>query len=167
LEPGKIAIAGDSAGGNLSAVVCNELNKAGEPMPACQILIYPATRMVNFETKSRRELDTGVTLDKRLIDYFNDMYLGGIDYDEEDPRLNPALVEELSGVPPAHIITAEYDPLRDEGEEYGRLLNQAGVAASYHCYEGLMHNFILQTAVVSAADRAVKDCADFLKHQLR
>ena len=167
LQPGKIALAGDSAGGNLSAVVCNELNKAGEPTPACQILIYPATRMVNFETKSRRELDTGVTLDKRLIDYFNDMYLGGIDYDEDDPRLNPALVEDLSGLPPAHIITAEYDPLRDEGEEYGRLLNQAGVAASYHCYEGLMHNFILQTAVVSAADRAVKDCADFLKHQLQ
>ena len=167
LQPGKIAIAGDSAGGNLSAVVCNELNKAGEPMPACQILIYPATRMVNFETESRRELDTGVTLDKRLIDYFNDMYLGGIDYEEEDPRLNPALVEELSGVPPAHIITAEYDPLRDEGEEYGRLLNQAGVAASYHCYEGLMHNFILQTAVVPAANRAVKDCAGFLRHQLQ
>ena len=95
------------------------------------------------------------------------MYLGGIDYDEDDPRLNPALVEELSGLPPAHIITAEYDPLRDEGEEYGRLLNQAGVAASYHCHEGLMHNFILQTAVVSSADRAVKDCADFLKHQLQ
>ena len=166
LQANKIAIGGDSAGGNLSAVICNELNKANEPMPTCQLLIYPATRTVNFATPSRQALASGVTLDKRLIDFFNDMYFGDVDIDLKDPRLCPALAQKLSGAPPAHIITAEYDPLRDEGEEYSQLLAAAGVAATYRCYEGLMHNFILQTAVVALADQAVSDCASFLRQQL-
>lgn len=167
LEAEKIAIGGDSAGGNLSAVICNELNKAGEIMPACQLLIYPATRTINFETESRRELESGVTLDRRLIDHFNDMYIGGVEFDADDPRISPALAGEFKGAPPAHIITAEYDPLRDEGEEYSRLLADAGVEVSYRCYEGLMHNFVMQTAVVAAANEAVRDCAAFLRKQLK
>jgi acetyl esterase len=101
-----------------------------------------------------------------LIDFFNDMYFGGVDLDLKDPRLCPALAQKLSGAPTAHIITAEYDPLRDEGEEYSQLLSAAGVQASYRCYDGLMHNFILQTAVVALANQAVGDCAGFLKQQL-
>ena len=166
LQANKIAIGGDSAGGNLSAVICNELNKANEPMPTCQLLIYPATRTVDFTTPSRQALASGVTLDKRLIDFFNDMYFGDTDIDLKDPRLCPALAQKLSGAPPAHIITAEYDPLRDEGEEYSQLLSAAGVPATYRCYEGLMHNFILQTAVVALANQAVSDCANYLKQQL-
>ena len=166
LHADKIAIGGDSAGGNLSAVICNELNKANEPMPACQLLIYPATRTANFATQSRQALASGVTLDKRLIDFFNDMYFGGVDLDLKDPRLCPALAQKLSGAPTAHIITAEYDPLRDEGEEYSQLLSAAGVQATYRCYDGLMHNFILQTAVVALANQAVGDCVSFLKQQL-
>jgi acetyl esterase len=101
-----------------------------------------------------------------LIDFFNDMYFGDVDIDLKDPRLCPALAQKLSGAPPAHIITAEYDPLRDEGEEYSQLLSAAGVQATYRCYEGLMHNFILQTAVVELASQAVSDCASFLRQQL-
>ncbi|NCF45830.1 MAG: alpha/beta hydrolase fold domain-containing protein [Proteobacteria bacterium] len=167
MQADKIGIAGDSAGGTLSATVCNELNRMGEATPACQLLIYPATRTVNFETQSRRELAQGVTLDKRMIDFFNEMYFGGVELDTADARLSPALSHDLQGVPPAHVITAQYDPLRDEGEEYSRLLAAAGVAASYHCYPGLMHNFVTQTAVVAAANEAVKDCVGFLRKQLK
>ena len=166
LRADKIAIGGDSAGGNLSAVVCNELNQSAEALPACQLLIYPGVRLVDFQTESRQQLETGVTLDKRTIDHFNDMYVGGLDIDPNDPRLCPALAPALKGAPTAHVITAEYDPLRDEGEEYYQLLSAAGVTATYHCYPGLMHNFVMQTAVVPAANEAVLDCARFLKEQL-
>lgn len=167
MQADKIGIAGDSAGGTLSATVCNELNRSGETMPTCQLLIYPATRTVDFETPSRRELAEGVTLDKRMIDFFNEMYFGGVALDTADTRLSPALSDSLQGVPPAHVITAQYDPLRDEGEEYSQLLAAVGVAASYHCYPGLMHNFVTQTAAVPAANKAVQDCVGFLVEQLK
>ncbi len=122
------------------------------------MLIYPATDNT-VETESKRELKEGVALDNKVLEYFHDGYLGGVDYDENDPRLNPAKASSFAGVAPAHIVTAQYDPLRDEGKAYGDLLEAAGVPVGYRCYEGLMHNFIQQTAVVTAAKKAVDDMA--------
>ena len=158
MDPDKLAIGGDSAGGNLSAIVCNHFAAQGDAPLALQLLIYPATDNT-IETESRRELTEGITLDRKTLDYFFEGYVGGLDVDGSDPRLNPAKAPGFTGVTPAHIVTAQYDPLRDEGKAYGDLLAAAGVAVSYRCYDGLMHNFIMQTAVVSAAKSAVDDMA--------
>lgn len=163
IDPSRIAIGGDSAGGNLSAVVANSL---GRDILKFQLLIYPATDRTQ-QTPSLRDLREGVTLDARILEYFNDGYFGGVDVDTSDPRISPARALDHSKAPPAHIVTAEYDPLRDEGKAYADILEAAGVAVSYECYAGLMHNFAQQTAVVSAAKRAVDDMAAALANGLR
>ncbi len=167
LDAARIAIGGDSAGGNLSAVVCNHFAEQGGPKLAFQLLIYPGIDS-SLETESRRELSEGVTLDRRIIEYFSEAYLGGIDFDDNDPRLSPAHAASHSKVPSTHIVTAQYDPLRDEGKVYFDILQAAGVPVTYKCYDGLMlmHNFILQTAVVGACCRAVNDMADVLRWAL-
>ncbi|MEM1230828.1 MAG: alpha/beta hydrolase [Pseudomonadota bacterium] len=164
MDANRLAVGGDSAGGNLSAVLCNHLAAAGKNPFALQLLIYPATDGT-VETQSRLELQEGITLEKKVIDFFMEGYLGGVETDDEDPRLNPAKAAGFAGVAPAHIVTAQYDPLRDEAKVYADLLEADGVPASYRCYEGLMHNFILQTGVVSAAKRAVDDMAEVLKQR--
>ncbi|XOV86706.1 MAG: alpha/beta hydrolase [Pseudomonadota bacterium] len=162
LDANRIAIGGDSAGGNLSAVVSNFFTANGGPSICFQLLIYPATNRT-VETPSLRDLKEGVTLDARILAYFNDGYFGGVDVQTSDPRISPALAPSHQGVPPAHVVTAEYDPLRDEGKAYADILSAAGVPVTYRCYEGLMHNFVMQTAVVSAARAAVADMAGVLK----
>ncbi|MBL6689742.1 MAG: alpha/beta hydrolase [Pseudomonadales bacterium] len=161
MDASSMAVGGDSAGGNLSAIVSNHFAAQGANPFAMQLLIYPATDGT-VETESRRELQGGITLDKKVLDYFFEGYLGGLDTDDNDPRLNPAKAPGFEGAPRAHIVTAQYDPLRDEGKAYGDLLKAAGVEVSYRCYEGLMHNFILQTGVVTAAKNAVDDMASAL-----
>jgi acetyl esterase len=165
INPDKIAIGGDSAGGNLSAVVCNHFANHGGPQLAFQLLIYPGIDG-REETESRANLREGVTLDTRILEYFSDGYTGGVEVDPGDARIVPSNAPDLSQVPPAHVITAEYDPLRDEGRAYADQLNAAGVAASYRCYPGLMHNFILTTAFVSSSRQAIDDMALVLKEAL-
>lgn len=162
LDPARIAVGGDSAGGNLSAIMGNEL---GADKLCFQLLIYPATDRTK-ETESLRTLKEGVTLDERILEYFNEGYRGGVDVDSADPRVSPALAPEHGKAPPAYIVTAEYDPLRDEGKAYADILEAAGVPVTYVCCEGLMHNFVQQTAVVSAARRAVDDMAAALAKAL-
>ena len=166
LSPGRIAIGGDSAGGNLSAVTCNLLLQSNYETPDFQLLIYPATRLLNTTSASRVNLAEGVTLDRKMIDYFNETYLGGVDVDANDERHSPALSKSITQTVPAHVVTAEFDPLKDEGREYYEMLRDSGVSASYQCYEGLMHNFVMQTAVVSSAKRAVDDMSNVLRQHL-
>lgn len=161
MDASSLAVGGDSAGGNLSAIVSNHFASQGANPFAMQLLIYPATDGT-VETESRRELQDGITLDRKVLDYFFEGYLGGLDTDDNDPRLNPAKASSFEGAPRAHIVTAQYDPLSDEGKAYGDLLKAAGVEVSYRCYEGLMHNFILQSGVVTAAKNAVDDMASAL-----
>ena len=163
----KIAIGGDSAGGNLAAVVTNLLALNKQKTPCFQLLIYPATRVLETaSTDSRRELANVAILDRRTIEYFNEMYTGGLSVDPRDHRISPMYSENFENVPPAHVITAEFDPLRDEGEEYAGLLRNKGIEATYTCYKGLMHNFIMQTGRIKKARSAVKDMAEILRKRV-
>ena len=165
LDDQRIAVGGDSAGGNLAAVICNHFATDCGPTLAFQLLIYPVTD--NFvETESRRVLRDTVILDARVIEYFHDGYVGGVDVEPTDPRVSPAYAPSHVAVPATHIVTAEYDPLRDEGKAYADTLEAAGVPVTYQCYTGLMHNFIQQTAVVSRARVAVEEMASVLKEAL-
>ncbi len=122
-DPGRIAVGGDSAGGNLAAVLCHDLRKAGEPQPALQLLIYPVTEVGSRRT-SMEDFATGFYLTSERMDRFSDFYVEPDQY--SDPRVSPIFERDLSGLAPAWVITALADPLRDEGEEYARLLAEAG-----------------------------------------
>jgi len=166
IDVNRIAIGGDSAGGNASAVVCNHFAANNGPQLKFQLLIYPSTNRAE-DSESIKQLREGITLDAATMTYFNEAYLSGVDVNPRDPRISPALAEDHSKVPPAHIVTAEYDPLRDEGKAYADILTAAGVAVSYQCYSGLMHNFVMQTKVVSKCHQAVEEMAAILKDGLK
>jgi acetyl esterase len=155
---GRLAVAGDSAGGNLAAVVAQQLTSDGTPL-AGQLLIYPAVD-ARGGYPSRAENATGYLLEQASIDWFLGHYAGGWP-DIKDPRLSP-LYGDLSGLPPAIIVTAEFDPLRDEGEAYGKAMEAAGARADVRCYPGLIHGFFDLGAVSPAAQAAIEEtCARF------
>lgn len=122
--PGRIAVGGDSAGGNLAAVLCQDLRRAGEPQPALQLLIYPVTEVGSRRT-SMRDFAEGFYLTSERMDRFSEMYVPPEIH--SDPRVSPIFEQDLSGLAPAWIVTALADPLRDEGEEYANRLAEAGV----------------------------------------
>ncbi|MGB8790717.1 MAG: alpha/beta hydrolase [Mycobacterium sp.] len=141
--PGKIAVGGDSAGGNLATVV-SQLARDDEdpqgPKPVLQWLIYPRTDLT-AQTRSQSLFADGFVLTKRDIDWFDSQYLGGSGVEPTDPRVSPLLAESLSGLPPALIATAGFDPLRDEGEQYAAALQAAGTAVDLRSMGSLTHAF--------------------------
>jgi acetyl esterase len=153
---GRLAVAGDSAGGNLSAVAAQQLTKEGTPL-AGQFLIYPAVD-AKGGYPSRAENAEGYFLEQASIDWFLGHYAGPSP-DETDPRLSP-LYGDLSGLPPAIIVTAEFDPLRDEGEAYGKALEAAGVRADVRRYAGMIHGFFDMGAFSPAAQAAIEECCE-------
>jgi acetyl esterase len=135
----RLAVAGDSAGGNLSAVACQQLR--GTPaMPDLQVLVVPG---VDFSrrTASRAAYGNGFFLTDSEIDWYEGHYLGP-DTDRSDPRASPLLADDLSGLPPAYVVVAGFDPLRDEGEAYARALRDAGVPVTLRRHTALVHPFI-------------------------
>lgn len=138
-DPGRIAIGGDSAGGNLTAVVAQMARDRNGPKLAFQLLIYPATDFT-FSGPSLKENADGYFLTREDMDWFSNHYLRS-ETDKKDPLASPMLAADLSRLPPALVITAEYDPLRDEGETYGRRLKEAGVPTIVSRYEGMIHGF--------------------------
>jgi acetyl esterase len=150
-DPERVAIGGDSAGGNLSAVASQLAARDGGPAPALQLLLYPATDA----TKRRPSYDLfgeGFALTSGMIDWFVGHYiLEGAD--PADPRRSPLMAEDKSGLAPAIVVTAGYDPLRDEGEEYAAALSDAGVPVVARRFPGLFHGFI-HSAGVSPSSRA-------------
>jgi acetyl esterase len=155
----RLAVAGDSAGGNLAAVVAQVLHADGTPLVG-QFLIYPAVD-AEGDYPSRVENAKGYFLEQPTMDWFYGHYAGAWE-DAKDPRLSPLHGADLSGLPPAVIVTAEYDPLRDEGEAYGEALRTAGVDADVHRYDGMIHGFFDMGTVSPAAQAAIDEsCARF------
>jgi acetyl esterase len=156
----RLAVAGDSAGGNLAAVVTQHLRDRGGPALAGQLLIYPATD-VTGDYPSRVENGEGYFLDLATMEWFMRHYAP----DESayaDPRLSPLRADDFSGLPPAVVVTAEYDPLRDEGEAYADRLRASGVPVEVRRFDGMIHGFFDMGTMSSAAQKAIDEsCALF------
>ncbi len=138
---GKVAVGGDSAGGNLAAVVSQLARADGGPAPALQWLIYPRTDLT-AQTRSHTLFADGLLLTKHDIEWFEANLLDGSDLQPSDPRVSPLLAEDLSGLPPAVIAVAGFDPLRDEGERYAMALRAAGNQVDFRSMGSLTHGFI-------------------------
>jgi acetyl esterase len=152
VDAARIAVGGDSAGGNLATVVAITLRDAGGPPLAFQALVYPATDQ-RMDTASHAKFGKGYLLTRDNMLWFRDNYLRRGDYD--DWRASPLRADDLTRLPPAHIITAGYDPLLDEGRAYSERLVAAGVPVLYECFEGLAHGFLTMGGVVAAANHAL------------
>jgi acetyl esterase len=165
-DPDRLAIAGDSAGGNLAAVTARLARDAGGPPLAAQLLVYPGTDFREDDARypSREQNATGYFLTREDMQWFSDHYMGT--GDPNDPSLSPILAEDLAGLPPAVLVTAEYDPLRDEGEAYARALEEAGVPVIFMRYDGLIHGFFDLTAFSPGAAEAVRETSANLRQLL-
>ena len=159
--PGTAAIGGDSMGGNFSAIVAQEMKRLGEAQPALQLLIYPAVDVAS-ETPSMTTYGDAYPLSRPIMDWFMGHYMGP-DADPADPRLSPNKTEDLSGLAPAVVITAGFDPLVDQGEAYAKRLVAAGVPTTYRCYDSLAHGFTAFTGAVPAADTACREIARLVR----
>jgi acetyl esterase len=138
IDPARLAVAGDSAGGNLAAVIA-QLAKAKGPKLVLQVLFCPVID-VGADAGSRRDFAEGYFLEQALMEWAGAFYIPpGTDL--KDPRLSPKFAADLSGLPPAHIHTAAFDILRDEGAAYADALKRAGVAVRYTCHDGMIHHF--------------------------
>jgi acetyl esterase len=156
----RLAIGGDSAGGNLAAVVAQMARDRGGPPIIFQLLIYPVTD-ATFDTASYRDNAEGYLLTTADMRWFWNHYLGGSG-DAANPYASP-LRGQLAGLPPALVITAEFDPLRDEGEQYARRLEQAGVPARLSRYDGMIHGFFGMTHLMDKAKAAVQEASANLR----
>ncbi len=156
-----LAVGGDSAGGNLAAVVALHARDAGGPPICFQLLIYPATDQ-KLETDSLRRNGQDYLLTRPLMERFRANYLPrAADY--ADWRASPALARSHAGLPPAFVLTAGFDPLLDEGRQYAELLARAGVEVEYRDYPDMIHGFIVMGGVLETAHAAVADCCAALR----
>lgn len=160
-DPERLAVAGDSAGGNLAAAVCLALRDSGDPSPVFQYLIYPAIDLA-CEAASHERLGEGFLLTKDGIEHCVDSYLN-CEGETEDPRASPLKAETLAGLPPALVQTAAFDPLSDEGQAYAERLLADGVSATHTRYDGMIHGFVRMGAVVDAATVAIAEGAGALR----
>jgi acetyl esterase len=152
VDAARIAVGGDSAGGNLAAVVALTLRDAGGPPLVFQALVYPATDQ-RMDSATHARFSEGYLLTRNNMLWFRGNYLAPGDYD--DWRASPLRSADLGRLPPAHIITAGYDPLLDEGRAYSDRLVAAGVPVLYECFEGMTHGFLTMGGVVAAANHAL------------
>jgi acetyl esterase len=160
----RLAVGGDSAGGNLAAVVAQMARERGGPAIAYQLLIYPAVD-ARMTTASITENGDGYLLTKGFMEWFYGHYLPK-ESDADDPRASPARAESLAGLPPALVLTAEFDPLRDEGEAYAAALRKAGVDATAKRYDGMIHGFMQLGGVMDRTGELIDDCANGLRAAL-
>ncbi len=165
-DPKRIAVAGDSAGGNLSAVVAQLTRNRRGPKLSAQVLIYPGTDMTRLDRPSHAKFGDGFLLDLNLLEWFKTRY-------EPDrsrwarPELSPILARDLSGLAPALVITAGFDPLRDEGAAYAERLKSAGVETVYKNFEGQLHGFITYDRFIGKSDDALDLIAGFLREHFQ
>jgi acetyl esterase len=161
IDPSRLMVGGDSAGGNLAAVVAIAARDGNGPAIAGQLLIYPATDFA-MTHPSHGEPETSILLTHSVIKWFRDHYLNGA-ADVGDWRASPVRAKTLVGLPPAYVLTAGADPLRDEGDEYARHLKQAGVPVTYRHFPGQFHGFFTMGKLLQQANIAAKEIGDWLK----
>jgi acetyl esterase len=164
IDPDRIAIGGDSAGASLAAVVCQLAKQRGGPRLALQLLLYPATES-GVDTPSRVAFAEGYLLEKKSIEWFFQQYVEP-GTDPIDPRLSPLLAPDLAGLPPAHIHTAEFDPLVDEGKAYADKLAAAGVKVEYTCHPGMIHHFFCLAGAIPYARTAIANAGAAIQQAL-
>lgn len=162
IDARRIAVGGDSAGGNLAAVVARKCRDEGGPPLVLQVLVYPVTNLASLETPSYREFAEGYHLTRSEMEWFRAHYLGRPE-DAAHPDASPLLAPDLRGLPPALVITAECDPLRDEGEAYAQRMREAGVRVALTRYPGTIHPFFSLAGVLPEGREAVAQVAAAVK----
>lgn len=158
---GVASVGGDSMGGNFSAIICQEMQREDKPLPAMQLLIYPAIDLVE-EFPSRKEFSQTFSLSTDTMDWFMQEYLPE-GFDMADPMLSPGQTGHLDGLPPAVVVTAGHDPLCDEGDDYARRLKDAGVPVMHKCYDNLAHAFTAFTLISPGSRKACLEIADMVR----
>ncbi|MGI8633447.1 MAG: alpha/beta hydrolase [Solirubrobacterales bacterium] len=162
-DPERVAVAGDSAGGNLATVACWQLVRAGEPAPMLQVLFYPGTD--DREFVSKKLFGEGFFLTRKQMDWFATTYL--VDpANRDDDRFSIGRADDLTDMPPAIIVTGGFDPLRDEGENYVRVLREAGNDVVHRRFPGLIHGFANAIGVSRASRDAVVETAGMARAML-
>ena len=161
VDPKRIAVGGDSAGGNLAAVVCLDARDTHKPLPCFQLLVYPATDQRSGHPSHERNAE-GYLLTRKVMNYFRGHYLPN-EVDWLDWRASPLLATSLQGLPPAYLITAGYDPLVDEGRAYAGRMSDEGVKVQYLEYPDMVHGFLLMGGALDTANDAVAGCCAALR----
>jgi len=166
VDGGRLAIGGDSAGGNLAAVVAQELCTTG-PEIRFQLLVYPVTDL-RMNTVSYEDNAEGYFLTREMMVWFRGHYVGADVGAREDPKVSPLLAHDgvFAALPPALIVTAEFDPLRDEGEAYGKRLQAAGVDATVTRFDGMIHGFFSMRDVLPDGAAAIEEAGQALRKHL-
>ena len=157
----RLVVGGDSAGGNLAAVVCLALREAGADQPQGQVLIYPATDMRAL-APSHTTNGQGYMFTRDSVAFYRDKYMAD-PAQWSDWRASPLLAPSHAGLAPALVLTAGFDPLRDEGLQYANALSRAGVPTQYLCFERQIHGFVAMSGVIQEAHTAVSVCAETLR----
>lgn len=165
-DPERVAIGGDSAGGNLSTVVAQVVAREGGPAPMLQVLIYPATHLGNRSSRSSELFAEGFFLTNADLDWFERQYVLSAGADFDDPRISPLRAHDLAGVAPAIVVTAAFDPLRDDAEAYAAALRAADVPVATFRAAGLVHGFINLTGVNRASRDAMLVLAGMIRAAL-
>lgn len=155
----RLLVAGDSAGGNLAAMVCLRAREARDPPIQGQLLFYPVTAHYDPPTASYGEFAEGHFLTRDAMCWFIDQYLGT---DQSPADAFPLAAADLHGLPSALVVTAECDPLRDEGQAYAKRLRSSGVACDYRCIDGMLHGFMAQTDLHVQAQEAMREACDWI-----
>ncbi|HYP64425.1 MAG TPA: alpha/beta hydrolase [Acidocella sp.] len=161
-DASRLAVAGDSAGGNLAAVVAQYLRDKGGVKLAAQLLIYPSTDFSGAPTGSMLESGEGFYISREDMEYYHESYIGGAD--AGDPYISPLKAKTLADLPPAFVLTAQYDPLRDQGQAYAKRLAEEGVPVEFVNYEDAIHGFL--SFPVPLGKEAIEHCGVWLKARL-
>jgi len=161
IDTGRVAVAGDSAGGNMAAVVSQQARAAGLPVPSCQVLIYPALDFA-FDTPSHRAMPDAPVIPKDRVLWYRAQYLAS-DAEQADPRASPLRTADLAGQPPSFIIAGGFDPLRDEAAQYAERLRAAGVDTVYKEWPGQIHGFVSLTKAIPQGLACTRDVADYIR----